>query len=609
MRLLVLAALAALAGTADAKKVPPCAGARYLVTGAPVVSGGAAVAPDTIVIGSTISIGSGCAPVRVKVKGSKKGTTVSAAWPKGCAGAAGKVTLSGKIDSACRTLTAKVRGKKAKLKRDLTATRSSCGDGVFDRDGESCDAGAGCTGGQTCGATCSCGGGGGPNAQPSAALDGPTTATAGTPVVFDGRASTDPDGDPLTHAWEFGDGTRGGGERVAHVFHEAGTFTVRLTVGDGRGGAGSTTRAIAVAAGPTPGAEVQATGTVHDVGGAAIAGASVTVDPGGATGTTNAQGKVTVGIRKGVPSQVHVRRSGYADQIVGTQVTPGAEDAIFEATLLRRESPLTLDDAAVGGTLAGKDGARLELPPNALVDEAGNPVTGEVEVQVTPLDVTEKPRAFPGRCRGVGPDGTDGIIITYGTVEYALEQDGNRLNLKPGSAATIEIPVYADARKDGTPVNVGDTFPLWSLDERTGNWVAEATGTVVQSAASPSGLALRGPVTHFSWWNHDDFDFPPAKPKPRCLVDTNADGILEDLTGTGHCWHGGTGPEQPGQRRAAVAAPSSARGASRSTAPRSSCPRPAASSCRFPPTWTSSSARRRRAGRSSGRSSCAWGRT
>ena len=87
-------------------------------------------------------------------------------------------------------------------------------------------------------------------------------------------------------------------------------------------------------------------------------------------------------------------------------------------------------------------------------------------------------------------------------------------------------------------------FPLWSLNERTGTWIEEGSGRVV-AAASPSGLALRGEVTHFSWWNHDQFLFPLARPKPRCLVDTNADGNLEDLTGTGHCWHAGTGPEQP----------------------------------------------------------------
>jgi len=61
-------------------------------------------------------------------------------------------------------------------------------------------------------------------------------------------------------------------------------------------------------------------------------------------------------------------------------------------------------------------------------------------------------------------------------------------------------------------------------------------GTAV-AAASPSEFALRAEVTHFSWWNHDDFDGDPGRPKPKCQVDTNLDGIPEDLSGTGYCWH------------------------------------------------------------------------
>ncbi|HEV7733343.1 MAG TPA: Ig-like domain-containing protein, partial [Candidatus Binatia bacterium] len=141
-----------------------------------------------------------------------------------------------------------------------------------------------------------------------------------------------------------------------------------------------------------------------------------------------------------------------------------------------------------------------------------------------------------------------------GVVEYAPEQDGAALNLAPGAQATIEIPIYAAKNLDGSLVAVGDTFPLWSLDPATGGWVREGTGIVVQSVTSPSGLALRGSVTHFSMWNHDS-GIPPYNPKPKCLVDTNADGILEDLTGTGHCWHGGTGPEQPDDGFVATAQP------------------------------------------------------
>ena len=167
-----------------------------------------------------------------------------------------------------------------------------------------------------------------------------------------------------------------------------------------------------------------------------------------------------------------------------------------------------------------------------------------MQVAITPIDVAANARAFPGKFEGTRPSGQQGLIESYGTAEFILTQDGSPVQLAPGRKATIEIPIYIAKNRDGSAVKEGDVFPLWSLNERTGTWIEEGSGRVV-AAASPSGLALRGEVTHFSWWNHDQFLFPIAKPKPRCLVDTNADGILEDLTGTGHCWHAGTGPEQP----------------------------------------------------------------
>jgi hypothetical protein len=52
-------------------------------------------------------------------------------------------------------------------------------------------------------------------------------------------------------------------------------------------------------------------------------------------------------------------------------------------------------------------------------------------------------------------------------------------------------------------VAVGETIALWSLNAATGVWTQEGSGTVVASAASPSGRALRATITHFSWWNGD----------------------------------------------------------------------------------------------------------
>lgn len=65
------------------------------------------------------------------------------------------------------------------------------------------------------------------------------TAHEGAIVSFDGSASSDPDGDVLTYAWEFGDGETATGETVSHVYGQEGTYTVTLTVEDGYGASAS----------------------------------------------------------------------------------------------------------------------------------------------------------------------------------------------------------------------------------------------------------------------------------------------------------------------------------------------------------------------------------
>jgi len=65
-----------------------------------------------------------------------------------------------------------------------------------------------------------------------------TAVVGGTRVGFGAKAS-DPDGDRLRFEWDFDDGTTDEGEALFHVFQSPGTFTVTLTVSDGRGGSAS----------------------------------------------------------------------------------------------------------------------------------------------------------------------------------------------------------------------------------------------------------------------------------------------------------------------------------------------------------------------------------
>ena len=64
----------------------------------------------------------------------------------------------------------------------------------------------------------------------------PTNGLAPLTVAFTGNGSTDPDGDALSYAWNFGDGTTATGKDVSKTYAVNGTYFATLTVSDGRGG-------------------------------------------------------------------------------------------------------------------------------------------------------------------------------------------------------------------------------------------------------------------------------------------------------------------------------------------------------------------------------------
>ncbi len=90
------------------------------------------------------------------------------------------------------------------------------------------------------------------NAAPTADPGGPYNGQPGQAVPFDGSGSSDPNGDPLTYAWDFGDGSFASGIAPTHTFAVASTYDVMLTVNDGQVDSPAATTTASIVDPPPP---------------------------------------------------------------------------------------------------------------------------------------------------------------------------------------------------------------------------------------------------------------------------------------------------------------------------------------------------------------------
>ncbi|PYF96281.1 PKD domain-containing protein, partial [Georgenia satyanarayanai] len=84
------------------------------------------------------------------------------------------------------------------------------------------------------------------NAAPTVSVEAtPVRGSAPLEVTFSATAE-DPDGDDVTYAWDFGDGSTGEGAEATHTYTEAGTFTATVTASDPGGAEATATVQITV---------------------------------------------------------------------------------------------------------------------------------------------------------------------------------------------------------------------------------------------------------------------------------------------------------------------------------------------------------------------------
>ncbi len=96
----------------------------------------------------------------------------------------------------------------------------------------------------------------GPNQRPSARAE---ANPLGFDVALDGTESRDADGEIVSYAWDFGDGTTSEGETAEHTYEEPGIYEVTLIVTDDEGATSETTVIVEISdpndhsdAGPWP---------------------------------------------------------------------------------------------------------------------------------------------------------------------------------------------------------------------------------------------------------------------------------------------------------------------------------------------------------------------
>ena len=71
------------------------------------------------------------------------------------------------------------------------------------------------------------------NRAPTANPGGPYGGVPAVPISFNGAGSSDPENDPLTYRWNFGDGTTATGASPTHAYAAKGAYTATLIVNDG----------------------------------------------------------------------------------------------------------------------------------------------------------------------------------------------------------------------------------------------------------------------------------------------------------------------------------------------------------------------------------------
>ena len=149
-----------------------------------------------------------------------------------------------------------------------------------------------------------------PYAPPVVETGGSYTGTEGSPIRFDGSASSDPNGKPVTFEWSFGDGATSTAASPEHTFADDGSYTVTLKVTD-QSGRSTTSTTVATVANAAPRVSASVSDASVSTGGSVSLSGSFSD-----AGVNDAAWGWTIDWGNGTSTGTAVRQS---DEITGTQ--------------------------------------------------------------------------------------------------------------------------------------------------------------------------------------------------------------------------------------------------------------------------------------------------
>jgi len=310
------------------------------------------------------------------------------------------------------------------------------------------------------------------------------------------------DAEAVIYTWKLDGKVISNLEAGQAILSQAGAHTLSVTVSDDRDREGEASVVLDATAAPVLTPDFDLTLRASDLTGFAIEGVAIEVN--GLTGTTDASGSLSFeNILLNPVMVIKASADGYMDQSYRYEFSAAQDAATVVLTLAPQAAPVTFDSSAEQTLSTPALNTEISLPADAFVDADGNPVTGNVDLAMTPIDIRQIGAAFPGGGQALTEEGEVVALVTTGMIDFEFTQNGEPLQLAPGATATIGMDLVSTVGADGRILAEGDTIEMWWFDTESGLWVEEGTGIIVASATSPTGLALTATVTHFTTWNWD----------------------------------------------------------------------------------------------------------